>query len=102
MRHLMLSAVAAAALLAAATASGVATAAPARPGAVAAPGSGLEAAQYRARPHGWRRGMHRRPMGYRGRVGRRAYAPSQSGNARNPERPVFQQQQGQTTGGPRY
>jgi hypothetical protein len=32
----------------------------------------------------------------------RRAAPSQAGNARDAQRPVMQQQQGQTTGGPRY
>jgi hypothetical protein len=42
-----------------------------------------------------RREMHRRHM-----TRSRRAAPSQAGNARDPQRPVMQQQQGQTTGGP--
>jgi len=46
-----------------------------------------------------RREMRRRHTMRRSTMGRRA-APSQAGNARDPQRPVMQQQQGQTTGGP--
>ena len=47
-----------------------------------------------------RREMRRRHMMRRSTMGSRRAAPSQAGNARDPQRPVMQQQQGQTTGGP--
>jgi hypothetical protein len=46
-----------------------------------------------------RREMRRRHMMRRSTMGSRS-RPSQAGNARDPNRPVMQQQQGQTTGGP--
>jgi hypothetical protein len=46
--------------------------------------------------------MHRRHMMRRSMMRSRRAAPSQAGNARDAQRPVMQQQQGQTTGGPRY
>lgn len=100
MKTLLLSAALSAALFAV---SAPASAAPAGFATIATPDNGLAEAAYYGRrrpmmrPHAYRRPMYRRPV-----AARRSYAPSQSGNARNPSAPVNQQQQGQTTGGPRY
>jgi hypothetical protein len=79
--------VAAAALLGVGFVSAPVSAAPTSAVQVAAPDSGLSVVRTT------RRELRRRS--------RRA-APSQAGNARDAQRPVMQQQQGQTTGGPRY
>jgi hypothetical protein len=79
--------IAAAALLGVGFVSAPVSAAPTSAVQVATPDSGLSAVRTT------RREMRRRS--------RRA-APSQAGNARDAQRPVMQQQQGQTTGGPRY
>lgn len=85
-------------LLLAGTAFAPAGAVPARHDGVATPASGVEIVRH-TRKH--RRHLRRKGMRRHG-TGRRAYAPSQAGNAKHPERPVYQQGQGQTTGGPRY
>jgi hypothetical protein len=79
--------IAAAAFLGVGFVSAPVSAAPTSAVQVATPDSGLSAVRTT------RREMRRRS--------RRA-APSQAGNARDAQRPVMQQQQGQTTGGPRY
>ena len=76
-------------------ATGAAQAAPASAVGLETPHSGVQTAQMRRR-RAVRRSMRGRRMGYG------AARPSQAGNARNPERPIRQQNQGQTTGGPRY
>lgn len=48
----------------------------------------------------WRRHHHHRHHRHHG-YSRRA-SPSQAGNAKDPSRPIRQQNQGMTTGGPRY
>lgn len=71
-----------------------ASAAPASTAQIAAPDFGItDVPMTRGRRH------HRHHRHYRGSA---RYRPSQAGNARNPEAPVRQQLQGQTTGGPRY
>ena len=67
-----------------------ASAAPAGVTPIAQPGSGVEEARVR-----------RRRFRYR-RYNRRRAAPSNAGNARDPSRPVRQQNQGTTSGGPRF
>lgn len=89
----------AAGLLLGATAVTPAGAAPAAPGAIATPDSGVDNVRHTRRHRAYQRRMMKRRMMRRGS---RMYAPSQAGNARNPERPVSQQNQGGTTGGPRY
>ena len=61
---------------------------------IATPDSGISEVQMSKRE------MRRRQMMRRSTMGSRRSAPSQAGNARDPQRPVMQQQQGQTTGGP--
>lgn len=85
-------------LLCAAAPSGPAMAAPVAAQPIAAPESAVQAIRHR-RWH--RRRAYRRSL-YRRGAPRRAYAPAKAGNAKNPERPVFQQNQGGTSGGPRY
>ncbi|HMO28390.1 hypothetical protein [Enterovirga sp.] len=81
-------------------------AAPTGAGPIAAPASGIETIRHVRHHHARHYDRHHRRSYRHGRryhaAPRRAYAPSQAGNARNPERPVYQQNQGQTTGGPRY
>lgn len=81
-------------------------AAPAGAQPLAAPPSGVEAASHVRHHRAWRHDRYRHRAYRHGRryhaAPRRAYAPSQAGNARNPDRPIYQQNQGQTTGGPRY
>lgn len=89
MFKVMLSVTLAAGLLAAAA---PVIAAPARPDGIQTPATQLETARY-----GRRYRYRHRGHGY----GRR-YAPSNAGNARDPNRPPSQQNQGQTSGGPRY
>ena len=67
---------------------------------VAAPESAVDQVRHTRRHRAYQRRMMKRRMMYR--RGSRMYAPSQAGNARNPERPIYQQGQGTTTGGPRY
>lgn len=51
----------------------------------------------------WRRHHHYRHHRYRRHYGHsRRASPSQAGNAKDPSRPIRQQNQGMTTGGPRY
>ena len=86
-----------------------ANAAPVAPFSLEQPGTGIEQAQMSRREMRHRRMMRQRMMRgrmvrgrmMRGRMMRRS-APSQAGNARNPSRPVMRQNQGMTTGGPRY
>lgn len=59
------------------------------------PSDGVQQARMRRRHH-WRQRYTRR-----GGMGRRA-SPSQAGNAKDPNRPVRAQSQGDTTGGPRF
>ena len=99
MRIAILSALAAG-LLMGASALTPAGAAPAAPGAIATPESGVEQVRHTRRHRAYQRRMMKRRAMRRGAS--RMYAPSQAGNARNPERPVYQQGQGGTTGGPRY
>lgn len=96
MKAFLLSAAAATALVVATLGSGGASAAPAGFGAVAVPDTAVQ----ESRSMGRRR-MMRRKM-YRSRGMGRMSAPSQAGKARNRSAPVGQQQQGRTTGGPRY
>lgn len=89
----------AAGLLMATSAVTPTAAAPAGTMPIAAPDTSVDTVRHtRSHRMRQRRMMNRRMM----RGGSRAYAPSQAGNARNPERPVYQQNQGQTTGGPRF
>jgi hypothetical protein len=78
------------AFLAFGVASAPASAAPAAPVQIEK-ADGVTQVRYMGRRHMMRRHMRSR-----------AYRPSQAGNARNPSRPVRQQNQGQTTGGPRF
>lgn len=96
MLKLVIPALAAAGWVAAVALPTAASAAPAGFAPVALPDTAVEESRYMRRRPMMRRSMYRR----RG-MGRMA-APSQAGNARNPSAPVSQQQQGQTTGGPRY
>jgi hypothetical protein len=86
--------VAAAALLGVGFVSAPVSAAPTSAVQVATPDSGLSEVRMT------RREMRRRHMMRRSMMRSRRSAPSQAGNARDPQRPVMQQQQGQTTGGP--
>lgn len=98
MKRFILPAIAAGLLMATASIS-PAAAAPVGTMPVAAPDSAVDTVRHTRR----HRMQQRRMMKHRMmRRGSRAYAPSQAGNARDPERPVHQQNQGQTTGGPRY
>jgi hypothetical protein len=83
------------------------SAAPVGTMSVAAPESIVDTVAYRRQHRMHRRHMMRSRMMKR-RMMRRSmmrqgmgsmYRPSQAGNARNPERPVYQQNQGNTTGG---
>lgn len=66
---------------------------------VAAPESAVDTVRHTRKHRMHQRRMMKRRM-YRGNAAR--YAPRNAGNARDPERPVYQQGQGNTTGGPRY
>lgn len=69
-------------------------AAPASPvGGLATPATQIETVRY---------GRRYRARRYRGYGYGRRSAPSNAGNARNPNLPPSQQNQGQTSGGPRY
>ena len=70
-----------------------AIAAPAPPDGIGTPAAQVETAGY---------GRRHRVRRYRGYGYGRRYSPSNAGNARDPSRPVSQQNQGQTSGGPRY
>jgi hypothetical protein len=98
MTKLVLPALAAALLLGSAS-IGPVSAAPAGATPIAAPDSGVDTIRHTRRHRAYQRRAMKRRMYSRGS---RMYAPSQAGNARNPERPVYQQNQGMTTGGPRY
>lgn len=98
MRKLILPAIAAGLLMATAPVTPT-SAAPVGTMPVAAPESGVDTVRHTRRHRAYQRRMMKRRMYRRGS---RMYAPSQAGNARNPERPVFQQGQGGTTGGPRF
>lgn len=98
MTKAILPAIAAGFLLAAAAIT-PAGAAPVPAGAIATPESGVDNVRHTRRHRAQQRRMMKRKMYRRGS---RMYAPSQAGNARNPERPIHQQGQGGTTGGPRY
>jgi hypothetical protein len=88
--------VAAAALLGVGFVSAPVSAAPVSGVQIATPDTGVS--EVRTTRHE----MHRRHMTRRSMMRSRRAAPSQAGNARDAQRPVMQQQQGQTTGGPRY
>jgi hypothetical protein len=85
---------AASALMGLGFAAAPASAAPTSAVQIAAPDTGLSEVRMT------RREMRRRHMMRRSMMNRSR--PSQAGNARDAQRPVMQQQQGQTTGGPRY
>lgn len=95
MKKLLFSSAMALGLAAFALPVGTGQAAPAGPVGLDQPGPGAEPAQVR------RRKAKRKVMRRRGSIARRA-APSQEGNADNPNVPVNQQRQGGTTGGPRF
>ena len=100
MKHLLLSSAIAVGLAAFTLPIPTAQAAPASPSGLGQPGPSTQPAQMRRRKIMKRRVVKRRAV-RRGGVSRRS-APSQEGNAANPNVPVNQQRQGTTTGGPRF
>ena len=78
-------------------------AAPAAPAGVQSPATGAEPAQMRRRKAVKRRMTRSRAMrgrAMRSRMMSRRASPSKAGNARDPNRPVGAQSQGNTSGGP--
>ena len=106
MKSFLLAGVAAATIGCAAFFTSPVSAAPVAPGSVEQPASGVAQTQMRRERRMMRRNMRRSRMMNRRGMSRRSMmnnsaSPANAGNARNPNAPVMQQNQGQTAGGAR-